>query len=116
MRSQPSITDVLERLREAKVPNSRNLVTAFLFLFGISAVWSAVYTVAAEEVGVVLTFGKYTRQADPGLRLKWPWPIQTVMKVPVQRQLKAEFGFRTADAGVRTRYSEGLFTDESLML
>ncbi|MDH5805815.1 MAG: FtsH protease activity modulator HflK, partial [Gemmatimonadota bacterium] len=45
-----------------------------------------------------------------------PWPIQTVMKVPVQRQLKAEFGFRTADAGVRTRYSEGLFTDESLML
>jgi membrane protease subunit HflK len=85
-------------------------------LLGSLVVWSSVFTVAPEEVGVVLTFGKYTRQADPGLRVKWPWPIQTVMKVPVQRQLKAEFGFRTASAGVRSQYAPGAFTDESLML
>ncbi len=85
-------------------------------LLGSLVVWSSVFTVAPEEVGVVLTFGKYTRQADPGLRVKWPRPIQTVMKVPVQRQLKAEFGFRTASAGVRSQYAPGAFTDESLML
>ena len=72
------------------------------------------FTVAAEEVGVILTFGKYSRQTEPGLRLKWPWPIQTVIKVPVQQQLKAEFGFRTQTAGVRSQYARGSFTDESL--
>jgi membrane protease subunit HflK len=87
-----------------------------LLVLGILVVWSSVFMVQTEEVGVVLTYGRYTRQAEPGLRLKWPWPIQTVMKVPVQRQLKAEFGFRTATAGVRSEYAQSGFTDESLML
>ena len=38
------------------------------------------------------------------------------MKVPVQRQLKQEFGFQTVEAGVRTRYSDRDFENESLML
>jgi membrane protease subunit HflK len=39
-----------------------------------------------------------------------------VEKVPVQRQLKEEFGFRTLEAGIRSRYSENQFLTESLML
>jgi len=85
-------------------------------VLGVVLVSSSVFTVGAEEVGVVLTFGKYSRQAEPGLRVKWPWPVQNVMKVPVQRQLKAEFGFRTESAGVQTQYSQSGFNDESLML
>jgi membrane protease subunit HflK len=65
---------------------------------------------------VVLTFGRYTRDAPPGLRMKWPRPIQTVIKVPVRRQLKQEFGFRTVEPGIRTRFSESDFADEALML
>jgi membrane protease subunit HflK len=42
--------------------------------------------------------------------------IEQVLKVPVQRQLKQEFGFQTAEAGVRTRYSDRDFRSESLML
>ena len=38
------------------------------------------------------------------------------MKVPVQRQLKQEFGFRTTQPEVRTRYASRRFLDESLML
>jgi membrane protease subunit HflK len=45
-----------------------------------------------------------------------PAPIEQVLKVPVQRQLKQEFGFATEDAGVRTRYSDRDFRSESLML
>jgi membrane protease subunit HflK len=85
-------------------------------LLGILLVWSSVFMVQTEEAGVVLTFGRYTRLAEPGLRLKFPWPLQTVMNVPVQRPLKAEFGFRTASAGVRSEYARGSFDDESLML
>ncbi len=103
MKSQGTLTDTLNRLRPSNIPSARAVGIGLLALLSIPLVWSAVFTVAAEEVGVVLTFGKYSRQTEPGLRLKWPWPIQSVMKVPVQRQLKAEFGFRTATAGTRTQ-------------
>jgi len=76
--------------------------------------WSTYYTVAPEEVGVVLTFGKFTAITDPGLHFKLPYPIQSVDKVPVQRQLKQEFGFRTLRAGVRSQFTD--MAVESLML
>lgn len=104
---------------EVKLPNILfNLggFTLILLLLGVLLLWSALFQVKTEEVGVVLTFGKYTRQAEPGLHLKWPYPIQTVDKVPIQRQLKQEFGFRTERAGVRTRYSQNEVIGESLML
>ncbi|MFQ6615692.1 MAG: FtsH protease activity modulator HflK [Fidelibacterota bacterium] len=91
-------------------------VTIVLIILAVLMVWSAVFTVQPEEVGVVLTFGRYARLAEPGLQFKWPRPIQTVQKVPVQRQLKQEFGFRTERAGVRTEYVRGITRDESLML
>ena len=116
MNSPGSREGGLQRLRPPNIPNPRTTGIVALAVLGIVLVWSAMFTVGAEEVGVVLTFGKYSRQAEPGLRAKWPWPVQTVTKVPVQRQLKVEFGFRTASAGVRTEYASGRFTDEALML
>jgi membrane protease subunit HflK len=78
---------------------------------------SSFYTIAPEEVGVVLRFGEYVRTTDPGLHLKAPFGIEQVSKVPVQRQLKEEFGFRTVSAGQRTQYArDRRTTAESLML
>jgi membrane protease subunit HflK len=105
-------------IRDFKPPNINfravGLVLALLLLAGL--LWSTIFTVAPEEVGVVLTFGKYTREAGPGLRLKLPFPVQTVTKVPVQRQLKHEFGFRTQQAGARSRFSTAGLEGEALML
>ena len=90
-------------------------------LYGIAAVFVAmsllgsVYQVEPEEVGVVRLFGEYMRTTPPGLQFKLPF-IETVDKVPVQRQLKQEFGFRALEAGVRTVYSQQDFMGESLML
>jgi len=77
---------------------------------------SSVFTVNPEEVGVIRRFGKYTRVASPGLNFKLPFGIETIKKVPVERQLKEEFGFRTRAAGVRTEYAARAFQQESLML
>ncbi len=77
---------------------------------------SSFFTIDPEEVGVILRFGKYTRTVSPGLNFKLPLGIESVQKVPIQRQLKEEFGFRTAEAGVRTRYSRADQLGESLML
>ena len=96
--------------------NIRGILTMVLILVAVLLAWSSFFTVQPEEVGIVLTFGKYTREVPPGLRFKVPYPFQTVTKVPVQRQLKQEFGFRTMAPGVRTRYSEQDFQGEALML
>ncbi len=80
------------------------------------AVVSSVYTVEPEEVGVVLTLGRYTRTTEPGLHFRLPIGIDKVYKVPVRRQLKEEFGFRTIQAGARTQYSNKDFQEEELML
>jgi len=87
-----------------------------VLILGAAAAYSAIFQIEPEEIGLVLTFGEYSHEVDPGLRFKLPYPIQTVIKVPVQRQLKQEFGFRTARAGVRTTYDPASFEDESVML
>jgi membrane protease subunit HflK len=69
--------------------------------FVIIILFSSIFTISPEEVGVILRFGKYTRTVNPGLNFKIPIGIEDVIKVPVERQLKQEFGFRTAKAGVR---------------
>jgi len=102
-------------LNPSEIP-VKALVVGIAAVVALLILWSCFFTVAPEEVGVIRTFGKYTSEAGPGLRLKWPRPIQTVVKVPVQRQLKLEFGYRTKVAGVRSTYDPRGYEGESLML
>jgi membrane protease subunit HflK len=53
------------------------------------------YIVDPEEEGVILTFGRYTSITGPGFHFKWPWPVQTVYKTPVNIVQRIEIGFRT---------------------
>ena len=80
-----------------------------LILFG------TLYQIQPEEVGVVLRLGRYVRTTEPGLRAKLPL-IEAVLKVPVQRQLKEEFGFRTVQAAVRSTFENERYRDEAIML
>jgi membrane protease subunit HflK len=58
------------------------------------------------------------RTSEPGPHLKLPFGIETVTKVPVQRQLKMEFGFRTTRGGVRSQFApeSDATRGESIML
>jgi membrane protease subunit HflK len=112
--NQPRVIDIGD-FRPGKPP-IRIIVIAALIMIGLAIAFSVVFTIQPEEVGVVLRFGKYSRIAEPGLNFKMPAPIERVLKVPVQRQLKEEFGFQTVEAGVKTRYSDRNFDGESLML
>ena len=74
------------------------------------------YQVEPNETAVVLRFGKFLTTAGPGPHLKAPLGIDRVYKVKTDYQFKQEFGFRTKQAGIRTQYVSGDFTDESNML
>ena len=65
---------------------------------------TSIYTVQADEEGVVLRFGKYQSTQSPGLHFKLPFFIDKVEKVEVKRQMKQEFGFGTADATNRFQF------------
>ena len=75
------------------------------------------YQIEPDAVGVVQRFGQYVRTTEPGPHLKIPFGIETVTTVPVQRQLKEEFGFETVSAGVRSQFqTSSERAQESLML
>lgn len=74
-------------------------VILLILLFG------SIYQISPAQIGVILRFGKFARTTNPGLHFKLPLGIEKLTKVPVQRQLKMEFGFRTVRPGVRTEYA-----------
>ena len=108
--------------RDVEVPDlpppnisGRGIVTGLALILSLVVLWGTVYQIEAEEAGIVLRFGKYVRNTDPGLHFKIPF-AEDVQKVPVERQLKQEFGFRTTAANVQTQYSQATFDGESVML
>lgn len=108
----------LKDLKDFKLPriSPKIIIGAVLAILVAGFLFSSVFTVKPEEVGVILQFGKYTRTVDPGLNFRLPFGIEKVYKVPVERQLKLEFGFRSTTPGVRTQYAAGGYQEESLML
>lgn len=79
-------------------------------------VFSAIKTVGPEEEGVVIQLGEYNRTVSPGLNFIIPF-VETMYKIPVQRQLKLEFGFRsTSSSNGQSQYVKSGYIDESMML
>jgi modulator of FtsH protease HflK len=94
----------------------KNLFKVIIALIVFGTIITSTKTVGPEEEGVVLNLGKYNRTLQPGLNFIVPFGIEKLYKIPVQRQLKQEFGFRTESVRVKTTYSGSNFSDESLML
>lgn len=95
--------------------------TVLLIIAGIvalAAILTSFYTVAPQEEGVVLRFGRRVAANPPGLHFKLPFLIDRVLKVPVATVDVEEFGYRsrrgqdtTGEKAVRRGYEE-----ESTML
>ncbi|MGD8983829.1 MAG: FtsH protease activity modulator HflK [Desulfobacteraceae bacterium] len=112
----PQLNDLLNKFKglKGKVPGIWIVVIIIIILYLGSSIF---YTVGVDEVGVVQRFGEYTRTTQPGLNFKLPRGIEKITKVKVRRVYKEEFGFRTLEAGVRTRYASGsAYLNEALML
>jgi membrane protease subunit HflK len=70
-----------------------------LLFIGLIAVWLATgfYRVEPDELGLVQRFGAYTRSTPPGLNYHAPWPIESVLLLPVTRINRVEIGFRSEE-------------------
>jgi modulator of FtsH protease HflK len=87
-----------------------------IIVLGALALWSAtgVFTIDPDELGVVLRFGQYVRDAKPGLNYHLPFPIESVLKPKVTRVYRTDVGIRGDDLR-RSAPSRDLL-EESLML
>ena len=82
---------------EISVPEK--LLTLGIFpIVGIALIFwlfTGIYTVGPDEVGVVQRFGKYDRIVQSGLNYHMPFPIETVKTPKVTEVKRIEVGFRT---------------------
>ena len=104
--------------QEVQIPDFNFKITPVLV--GILLLWLAtgVYVVGPDEVGVVRTFGKFTRVVQSGLNWKFPAPIETVDTPKVTEVKRIEIGFRTLKNGqYRTVEKESLMLtgDENIV-
>lgn len=82
--------------------------TIAVVIVALVLIWAAMtsaFTVPAESQGVVLRFGKYTKTVMPGLHFKLPFGLDEHIVLPVERQLKQEFGFGTPGSSDQNQFA-----------
>jgi membrane protease subunit HflK len=110
----PQMDEFVEKIRKVKLPGGPLLIVLVLL---VVLIFTSVFTVAQNEVGIVQLFGRYVRTADPGLNFKLPLGIEKVTKVNVREIQTDEFGFSTNETQVRSRFrTDNDNVSESLML
>src|SRR5262249_25920280 len=89
-----------------------------LIILGVVAIWlmSRFYRVQSEELGIVLRFGKYVRDAQPGLNYHLPYPIETVQLPKALRVNTISIGMTLIEDSARRGRTMRDVPEESLML
>jgi membrane protease subunit HflK len=89
-----------------------------LIVIGALAIWgmSGFYRVQSEELGIVLRFGKYVGDAQPGLNYHLPYPIESVLLPKALRVSTISIGMTLIDDPTRRGRTMRDVPEESLML
>jgi len=116
----PDLEELLRRSQDrlrSLLPG--NLGGRGIALIALAAVvlwgFSGFFRVEPDELGVVLRFGKFTREVVPGLNYHLPYPIETALTPPALRINKIDIGMRPVE-DVRRGTSVREVPEESLML
>ena len=88
-----------------------------LFVLAAIVIWglSGFFRVDPDELGVVLRFGKYVRDAKPGLNYHLPYPVESVLTPKVTRVNRIDIGMRFVEDPHRGATARDV-PEESLML
>jgi len=105
-----------DRLRSMLPGNLGGRGIALIALAAI-VLWgfSGFFRVEPDELGVVLRFGKFVREVQPGLNYHLPYPIETALTPPALRVNKTDVGMRSVE-DLRRGTSVRELPEESLML
>ncbi|WP_436637702.1 FtsH protease activity modulator HflK [Microbaculum sp. FT89] len=116
----PDLEEILrrsqDRLKSVMPGGSLGGKGLALILLVLVALWgfSGVYVVETDEQGVVLRFGKFVAQTEPGLHYHLPYPIETVLTPKVTKVNRIDIGMRLLEDGRSTTTRD--VPEESLIL
>ena len=113
----PDLEELLRRSQDklrSVLLGGKGLILVALAVLVIWAV-SGFFKVEPDERGVVLRFGAYAWDANPGLHYHLPYPIETVIIPKVTRVNRMDIGMRFADDSRRGTTTRNV-PEESLML
>jgi modulator of FtsH protease HflK len=119
--SPPDLEELLRRGQDKlrTVLPGGNLSGRGIALIALAAValwgFSGFFRVEPDELGLVMRFGKYTRDAKPGLNYHIPYPIESVEMVKVTRVNRIDIGMRLVEDLRRGTQMRDV-PEESLML
>jgi membrane protease subunit HflK len=113
---QPDLEEFLRRSQDklgGLLPGNLGGRGIALIALAAIALWgfSGFFRVEPDELGVVLRFGKFQREAPPGLNYHLPYPIETALTPQALRINKIDIGFNLLGGGTMRDVPE-----ESLML
>lgn len=116
----PDLEDLIRRSQDRLrgiLPGGLGGRGGLLLIVALVAAWllSGFYRVNTDEQGVVLRFGEFVRQTEPGLNYHLPYPIETALTPKVTRVNRIDIGIRLLEdprRGTTTRDVPA----ESLML
>jgi membrane protease subunit HflK len=88
-----------------------------LIALALMVVWgfSGFFRVEPDEVGVILRFGKFVREVQPGLNYHLPYPVESALTPKALRRIKTDIGMRTVEDARRGPQIRDV-PEESLML
>jgi modulator of FtsH protease HflK len=118
----PDLEDLLrrgqDRLQQLLPGGYFSGVGIGLILLFLVALWFATgfFRVQSEELGIVLRFGKYVRDARPGLNYHLPYPIEAVLLPKALRVSTISIGMTLIDDPTRRGRTMRDVPEESLML
>ena len=104
--------------QEVEIPEFNFKITPVLIAILVIWLLTGIYVVGPDEVGVIRTFGEFTRVTQSGLNWKFPSPIETANTPKVTEVKRIEFGFRSLKNGqYRTVEKESLMLtgDENIV-
>src|SRR3982074_2572801 len=120
----PTPPDLEEFLRRSQdrlrtVLPGGNLGGKGIGLIALAAVviwgFSGFFRVDPDELGIVLRFGQYVRDAKPGLNYHLPYPVESALTPKVTRVNRIDIGMRSSD-DLRRGGATRDVPEESLML
>jgi membrane protease subunit HflK len=115
----PDLDEVFKRARDwfkRMFPNQPPGGMMFAGIGGLLLIlWllTGIYVIQPAEQGVVLRFGAAVDRLGPGLHIRLPYPIETVLRPNVEQENQTNVGFRIEDD---SRDSEVDVAVESMML
>jgi len=107
-----------DRFRRVLPGNFNTRTWIALIVIAVIVLWllNGFYTVAADEVGVVLRFGAYNRTTQPGLNYHLPAPIEKALTPSVTRVNRTEIGYRSPEGTQVRGAAARQLPEEALML